>query len=114
MSDELRDKIKIYIADEIWAGREYNPVEVPMGAEFVSKQDYDELEARLTKAENKRITELEADLKYVRKTTEMLLSDLRYVRETTEIQLETISDMDKKLAKAKAEIVALVKMGGGE
>ena len=84
-------KPKIYIADEIWAGREYSPVEVPMGTEFVSKQDYDELEGRLTKSEleNKRITELE--------------SDLAYVRKTAEIQLKLISDMDKNLAKAKAE-----------
>ena len=91
MSNELRDKIKIYTADEIWAGREYSPVEVPMGAEFVSKQDYDELEGRLTKAEleNKRITDLESDLAYVRKTADM--------------QLETISDMDKNLAKAESE-----------
>ena len=69
-------KPKIYMADEIWAGREYSPVEVPMGAEFVSKQDYDEL-ALHTKAENKRITELEADLEYVRKTTEMQLEIIR-------------------------------------
>ena len=82
-------KPKIYMADEIWAGKEYNPVEVPMGTEFVSKQDYDELEARLTKAENKRITELEAALKYV--------------RETADMQLETIINMDKNLAKAESE-----------
>ena len=52
---------------------------------------------KIADLENKRTTELEADLKYV--------------RETTEIQLKTISDMDKNLAKAEAEIVALVKMG---
>ena len=48
-----------------------------------------ELHQKLTKAENKRITELEAALKYV--------------RETADMQLKIIIDMDKKITKTEAE-----------
>jgi len=44
-------KLKIYMADEIWAGREYNPKEIPMGMQFVTKEDYDKLLTRTPEAQ---------------------------------------------------------------
>ena len=45
-------KLKIYMADEIWAGREYNPKEIPMEMQFVTKEDYDKLLTRTPEAQS--------------------------------------------------------------
>ena len=32
--------LRVYTADEIWAGREYNPQAIPMDMEFIEKEKY--------------------------------------------------------------------------
>ena len=64
-------ELKVYTADEIWAGREYNPKAIAMLTEFVNKKDYDQLQS----AHDDEIERLECDVDHLTRARDALKAE---------------------------------------